>query len=621
MRKPARSLVAAALLALTAAAPGCADENDPATWVKRLDDPTKRVASITRLVQFFEDAMTNDKGDRNGAKVKPVLDKIADPLNAQCVKGDLDEKSMAKVVKFVSDARDARGEPCLQKVLKDYKLGSGEENVRWATRAVSAMKLKSAAAPLWEVFTKMRVSNEKVGNVYRDVSDAMMALQDPSWESGLIDLLKRPIKTPDPKNKEEFSNAKDQVFWQVTSAILLGNMKSTKAVDPLIRILLTPSKSVVAIDAMNSLIKIGKPASDAAAALLKGENKDLEQYARDEALRFAGDKPDEKAKKLAKTVYVEKAAFIMATIGREDAVDVLLAAMDKAKADAGAGGAKPAAPAAPKPPAGKDKDKKDADDDSASAIQSRAAISRVLIAQQLAQLPKSEKVTKAFLATLTETPITLAMPVGASAREALLEKAADFFDPTFVPVIVKEAVDAKGEEGDLVGMREKTLEVAMKIAKSDQVAELDKLYNMKVTGPDNKPTTFGKAFENEYKLMQGLFKDCGDKGSCYLDKLLDPASHGEKKSYLGIKAAYMVGMLNFAEGKPKLVDGVQKAVNEQQRYMCLKLIDQFSPKGDKAIAEQLQKMIDSASESKDEARIANMRNVRTILYRLNARAQ
>jgi len=36
---------------------GCADEQDPKTWVKRLDDPVTRVQSIKRLGEFFNSAM------------------------------------------------------------------------------------------------------------------------------------------------------------------------------------------------------------------------------------------------------------------------------------------------------------------------------------------------------------------------------------------------------------------------------------------------------------------------------------------------------------------------------------------------------------------------------------
>jgi len=36
----------------------CEDESDPATWVKRLNDPAQKSAAVKRLSEFFEDAMT-----------------------------------------------------------------------------------------------------------------------------------------------------------------------------------------------------------------------------------------------------------------------------------------------------------------------------------------------------------------------------------------------------------------------------------------------------------------------------------------------------------------------------------------------------------------------------------
>src|SRR5690348_2500718 len=76
-RTPLAGVLAAsaAMLAMGTVA-GCADENDPATHVNKLSDPATRTAAVNRLIQFFEDAMTRDKSDRNGPTVKPLLDSI-----------------------------------------------------------------------------------------------------------------------------------------------------------------------------------------------------------------------------------------------------------------------------------------------------------------------------------------------------------------------------------------------------------------------------------------------------------------------------------------------------------------------------------------------------------------
>ena len=42
----------------------CDDENDPKTWVKRLDDPAQRANAIKRLTQFYEDGMTQGEQQR-----------------------------------------------------------------------------------------------------------------------------------------------------------------------------------------------------------------------------------------------------------------------------------------------------------------------------------------------------------------------------------------------------------------------------------------------------------------------------------------------------------------------------------------------------------------------------
>src|SRR5690242_3985082 len=71
---------------------GCSDENDPDTHIKKLEDQATAPAAVKRLIQFFEDAMTRDNKDRNGPNVKPLLDKIIEPLTKQCVAGTLDDR-------------------------------------------------------------------------------------------------------------------------------------------------------------------------------------------------------------------------------------------------------------------------------------------------------------------------------------------------------------------------------------------------------------------------------------------------------------------------------------------------------------------------------------------------
>jgi hypothetical protein len=589
----ARAFSVAATLATSSAVPvfaaaavsavslaGCADENDPQTHIDRLKDPATRPGAVNRLVQFFEDAMTRDEKNREGPTVKPLLDKIVKPMNEVCVAGDLDERTNSKLIKFMSDARHPDGEPCLVKALKDYKPDSTEEDIRWAARAVGPMKLKTAAGPLLDVFTKIKPSKPKAQAVYRDVYDAMVALADPSWESTLIANLEKPVS--DPKKPQALL---DEVQWMTTtSAKILGDIKSEKAVPSLIKVMLTPAKADAHMTSVLSLVKIGKPATAAAIALLKGENKALLDYSKIEALKQYGDKPNADQTKQASAAYVATAALILSTIGREESGAPLMETLDKL----------------------------DKSDD----------VPRAILARELPKLPKSADTVKAFESAFEKTSLSLSLPpAGQNAREALLDSFPTFFDASMVPWLLKLADTAKGDETDVAGFKESALGSLLKVAKADQMADIEKFSAGKSLGADGKPSTVGKALEAEQAQTKALLTACGDKLECYLAKLADPSVQDEKNQFTGIKAIYMVGVLGSPDVKGKLIDLIPKLKNSAIRGLAASVIDFYSPKGDKAMADKLQKIIDDVEVKKDPELMATQSHFRYTVYRLNAKAQ
>lgn len=560
---------------------GCADENEPSTHVKKLSDAATRPQAVARLIQFFDDAMSRDKGDRKGPTVTPLLETIIGPLNETCLTGDLDERTNAKLVKFISDARDPRGGDCLIKALKDFKpeRKETETSVRWAARAIGPMKLKTAAAPLIDVFIKLRVSKLKQEpELYRDVSDALVELADPAWEAQLIEKLSHPIN-----DRKDVANLRDEIVWQSTSALVLGNLKSTAAVKPLIKIVLSPNKADIGATAVNALIKIGKPAVGPAIALLRSEDKELMEYSKGEQLKAntgADGKVPEAAAKAAEKAHVGTAAIILSTLGREEGSVALLETMDKG-------------------------------DD----------LARAIIARELPKLPKTDATIKAFQAAYEKTPTTLAIPPSSGARESMIEASSDFFDAGIIPWVVKTAVDLKGEADSIDPIRGASFQMVLKIMKADQMSEGEKLNSIKADGPDGKPTTLGKAYEKEYKITTDLLKACGDKVDCYFGKLVEPASQEEKTQFQGMKSLYMIGVLGGPEVRQKLIDTLPKLNNAALRFITGKIIDHHSPKGDTALAAALQKIVDDGEATKDPIKMQGNNSFKTVIYRLNAKAQ
>ena len=558
---------------------GCADENDPATHVKRLGDVATRTAAANRLIQFYEDAMTRDNKDRNGSTVKPLLDTIIGPMNELCVGDDLEQATRSKLVKFLSDTRDSRAEPCIVKTLKDYKPDSSEDDVRWAARAVSGMKLKSAGAALIDTFMKVRPSKPKVGEMYRDVHDALVALNDPAWEGELVALLGHPIN-----DKKDTAVLRDEAFWQITAAELLGSQKSAKAVKPLIKIVLAPLKADMAATAINALVKIGKPSVEPTIGLLKGSDAELVTYSKDENLKAskgADGKVPDAAAKTAEKAYIGAAAIILSTIGRQEASVAMLEALNGATDD----------------------------------------VARAIIARELGKLPTTPDLLKAFQTAYDKTGPSVTIPPGNGAKESLLDTAASFYDASLVPWIVKSTKELKGEDDDLDPIRARALETALKVMTKDQIADVEQLNAIKSKGADGKPSTLGKGYEPQWKMAKDLVTACGDKAECYLAKIAEPASQANETQFIGIKAAYMLGMYGNAETSAKLVELFPKLTNAAVRFSAVTVIDHLSSTGNPAVAAKFQKMLDDAEAAKDQRKLAELAPLKTALYRLNARAQ
>ena len=554
---------------------GCADESDPATYVKRLDDPATRAPAVSRLIQFYEDKMTQDKGDRNGEQVKPLLELIVGPMTERCVAGagdELDDRTKSKLIKFLADSRDPKAEPCFIKTLKEYKPDVTEEDVRSVCRAISAMKLKSAAGPLLEVFTKIHNSKPKAqaSGIGREVHDAMTALDDPSWEAPLIAYLGHPVDQQ--KDQNAFA---DEMYWQVTAAEILGRLKSAAAVRPLLKLMLTPAKAAGQLDAALALVKIGKPAIAPTIALLRGDDKELVDFSKVEALRAAG--TDTTAQKAAGTAYDATAALILATIGREETAQPLIDAL--AKADDG--------------------------------------VAKAVMARELTKLPRSPQIVRAFEDTVDKLPVALSIPNSrGGAREVLLDKAADFFDAGMIPWMIKSLKEMKGDESDLAPIREAAFGGMLKIMKADQIKQVDEVAGMKAS-----EGTVGKGFEKEYKLAKDLATACGEKSDCYLQKMTDPANQTDDRQFVGIKSAYMLGVIGDPAVRAKIVDALPKISHPAIRFSAITVIDALSPKGDPTIAAQLQKIVDDAVEKKDQEKMRLNAPIKQVVYRLNARAQ
>lgn len=577
-----RALVLGAVLATAPLVGGCTDPNDPLTYVEEMKDPAKQPQAVKRLKQFYEDDMTKDKKDRNGPNVKGLLDKIAEPLTKACVEMDLQPRVKSELIALLADFRDARTEPCMKKALTDYKPDTGEDDVRNVMRSVAATKSKSLAPEVMKVFTTVKFSSPKVKLIGKDVTAAVLAVVDKAQEDELVALIDRPI---DPTNEAQVH---DEAFWQTVAVRALGEMKSEKAVRPLIKIVLTPRKAPVRNTALVALVKIGKAAVKPTEAVLKGEDKEMVDYSTKEQLAGAEKDKDGKipdaAKKLAEKAHISTAAEILGALGAQSSVAPLISARGNTD-DAG----------------------------------------KVVLALVLPLLPKSQETLDAYKTTYEEAKMDLDVPGVGGAKELLADASGDFFDASLVPWLVESSLKLKGEQADVDAIRGYALQAAIKLMKADQVADVEKLYNTEAQGTDaagkQTKTVVGKAFEAEFKQAKELVTNCKEDLACYQAKLTDDKTQAKEQQFTGIKAAYMIGILGGEADRKKLVDDMPKITNGAVRMAALKALQALAPKGDAAAADKLQGYLDKAEEAKDDNLVQSYQVFTQVAARLRARVE
>lgn len=548
-------------LALTAVASSalvaCDDENDPKTWVKRLDDPAQRAGAIKRLTQFFEDDMTKANKNRDDVAVKGLLDDIVDPMAKQYVAGNLDEKTRKDLMKFLADTKDPRTGPALAKALNEYEAGKNEEDVKYAAKAVEglaeAKKLtdQNVKDALWNCFDKFQVSKTKMFELVKALHDAVVAVADPSYGAKAVGKLNAAV---DPKN---IDSVRDQLqFWQLTSVQVVGALKFTPAVKSLVTILLTPTKKDLQATTQNALLKLGKDSEPVLIAALNGSDKD---FATLEALDTNKD-------------YVGTLADTLSTISRPAGRDAVLAALAAA------------------------------DNDS----------NRTLLAAWLTKFPSDPRLVPAFLAAYKKIPANTSVDrlQGANAHGFLAQASANFYDPTLTDWLVKEILGAKGDEAD--AMQLLALDSAIKLMQPAQKASVQAAVNKE--GTDREKDKFQRAAAVMDKC--GTDANCY---AGMVDQPIPSTPPTATMS--AAKAAWMAAIYGNAATKTALAAKVDRTKNAAARFDLVSALDHLAPNGDTTVASQLETVVngDTASGNKDLLMADDV--VAKVAARLRARAQ
>jgi cellobiose-specific phosphotransferase system component IIA len=557
------------LLGVGAMLVACDDDNDPKTWVKKLDDPATRANAIKRLTQFYEDGMTKASNDAGAPEIKALLDTIVEPMAKTYTAGGLDEKTRVDLMKFLAETHDPRTQPAIAKALKDFEMGKTDDETRVACDSINFMakagtKLdQTVIDELWNVFARFQISKAKSERLYHAVQDAVLQVKDPSYADKAIDKLKATV----PPNPSVDIQQDQLMWWQLTSVRILSELRYTKAVKPLIVALLTPTKtSTLGATIQFALLKMAKVAEPELIKCLNGGGGDAD-YTNDIKL-WADDKS-----------WIGVTAEVLAVIGRAPGRDAILAALPTA------------------------------DNDTA----------RTELAQALTQMPSDPRCEPAFLDAYkkltwdsSDTLLGSLKP-----RIALAQQSAKFYDPKLVTWLLKEMKGAPDYSAKIIQVEAESK--LMTVDLQDDVAAA--LANLKKETPADG---FAKVQQMFDATSAPLLKCKADVG-CYLAVLDEPIPSVPPTSYYRqVKATWMTviyGSGNANGTRAELLKRVDKVQNTGARIALCEAIDELAPQGDVAAADALDKIVANDVKSGDKTLVGADNTVAQVAWRLRVRGQ
>jgi hypothetical protein len=555
------------LLGLGAVLVACDDENDPKTWVKRLDDPAQRANAIKRLTQFYEDGMTKANNDAASPEIKALLDTIVEPLTKTYTAGGLDEKTRIDLMKFLAETHDPRTQPAIAKALKDFEMGKTDDETRVACDSINYMakagvKLdQTVIDELWNVFARFQISRATSERLYHAVQDAVLQVKDPSYADKAIAKLKGTVP-PNPSVDVQ----KDQLmWWQLTSVRILSELQYTKAVKPLVVALLTPSKtSTLGATIQFALLKMARVAEP---ELIKALNQSDPDYAG--AIALWGDDKS----------WVGVIAEVLAVIGRPAGRDAVLAALPGA------------------------------DNDTA----------RTELAQALTQMPSDPRCEPAFLDAYKKLTwdSSDALLGALKPRIALAQQSAKFYDPRLVVWLLKETKGAPDYSAKIVQL-EAEAKLMTPDLQDDVAAALGSL--KRETPADG----FAKV-QQMFDATSSPLAKCKTDAACYLAVLDEPIPSVPQTSYYRqVKATWMAVIYGGAHPdatRGELLKRVDKVKNTGARIALCEAIDRLAPKGDPAAADALEKVVAGDVKSGDKDLAGGDNTVAQVAWRLRVRGQ
>lgn len=519
-------------------------------------------------MQLFDDTYAAAGKDPAHPRMKAFADCFVAPLAQTYVSGRLDWSHRERLMRALASIRDARALPAWEHAIRELRSDSDAQDAAAAVRAIadSGVRESRVLDAIGAAFVRLEAGSEQGGLVFKQFMDAMRDISAPTWETLLLERIDRPMVTIErDASKDTIRAYRNEQFWQVTSAEILGNLKSTRAIRPLLKCVVNPNKTDIAATAVMSLVKIGKPAVPMLSDILLGKDQEVNDYAR------ALIQQDPEA------AVTRNAAMVLGTVGCSEGTKPLMDALARSSDD----------------------------------------VTRAVLARELSKLPPSAASLAAYLDVMMKMPASVDLPTGESAVEMLLERVDAFFDPAVIDKLLKRGREARGSDDEVQAVRDQVLVSLIRLMKKEHVAKVEKAIQQWAPRPDES-----KLEKEAFAASKELVIECGDKIPCYLAKLDDPAIQENRRQMTGIKAAYMIGILGYSRRESvrnEVLLRLPRIRNAAIKYVAGRAIDHLTPDGDQAVADGLSRLIEDNRRTGDQNLMIGDNPLKQIRWRVLAR--
>jgi len=546
------------------------DASTPEYYLELLRDPALRPMAVRRLTQFYEDAMTRADKSREDPKVKALCDQLVPALTRLYVDAtDTDKQTEREIIRLLADARDLRAKPAWIKALASYQPTASTTAIGLIARAIGEAGARDPdlADALIATFVRFEAGSKAGAATYMNVKDAMTAISSPRWEPVLIARLARPMNMLTEKDRTDqkaIASYRNEQFWQVTAAEVLGNVRSKAAVRPLLMAVMDPDKADVAPTAVMSLVKIGPDSMPTLVGALQGTDSALLHVA----------KPRGASPKDARAAVVRSAALVIGTLGRRDGATALLQALGRPGHD---------------------------------------DVTRAVLARELAKCPSSTASLQAILGAYESLSPSVLVPPGMPAKTVLVESLAELYDASVVPRMIRHADSMpEGEDRDMV--RDATVATLLKVMRRDQLSLVES--TIQRWAPQQPEMALEKA---AFAHAKGVVLACRENVACYLDRVASAEAQQRENQFIGIKSAYMIGALGTDRTRAEIVKRLPAVTNAAVLFSLSRALDHLCPDGDPATARALESFLADIQRSGDGSRGSAAAVLRQVMVRMRAR--